>query len=115
MKYGERFVSVDEREKEFLLFCNRHSDDGSCVRCPLNNKANKRLGCAYAWLDLEDERPMDCPFCGEECVCSGGYVECLNDNCCYSSGNRKRSDAEAIAKHNRMCKAVAAYNESEVK
>lgn len=113
MKNFEKFVNVDEREKEFLLFCNGHSDDGSCVRCPLNNKANKRLGCAYAWLDLEaNEDPMPCPFCGSECflkMYSEGYEVYCSEQGCYIGKNFETGD-EAIAAHNRVCKAVAAMN-----
>ncbi len=60
------------------------------------------------WLDLEAEKDeiLPCPFCGDECACGDGYVECLNDNCLYSSGNRKMGDVVAIAAHNRVALAV---------
>lgn len=119
MTNGEKFKAVTEREQGFLSFCNKHNDDGSCVKCPLNNKARKRLGCAYAWLDLEvkEEKPMRCPYCGEECERGepgDGMVVIVCTICGYRSGGYYYCESEAIAAHNRVCKSVAAYKESEV-
>lgn len=122
MTNSEKFKTVTERERGFLLFCNKHNDDGLCVKCPLNNKATKRLGCAYAWLDLEfeEEKPLPCPFCGSFIVVEEHerfrmYNATCNNYTCRYQAPMCNSEAEAIAVHNSVCKAIAAQNESEVK
>ena len=117
MKNFEKYKTADERAHAFDNFCNGRTP---CDKCKLNNSAAKRLGCAYAWLDLEveEEKPMPCPFCGKECSSS----VCREDNCgvvaCNYCGYRSSHTATregAILNHNRICRAVAAYNKSEVK
>lgn len=106
MKNFEKYKTAEERVKEFDRFCNQHN---GCSACPVGADWCSRCECAMVWLDREaneEEKLLPCPFCGDECACGDGYVECLNDNCCYSSGNRKRSDAVAIAAHNRVARAA---------
>lgn len=50
MKNSEKYKTADERAHAFDNFCNGRTP---CDKCKLNNSAAKRLGCAYAWLDLE--------------------------------------------------------------
>lgn len=110
---------------EFKIVYYDHGVQAAISECTF---ANRKEAEAYAEHDLSRlekrivmrmvtdwkvcvvEKLMPCPFCGDECACGDGYVECLNDSCCYSSGDRGRSDAEAIAAHNRVCKAVKAYD-----
>lgn len=103
MKNFEKYQTAKER---YTAFCGSRCE---CSNCKFNSECNGDFAeCALRWLDLEaeEEEILPCPFCGDECACGGGYVECLNDNCCYSSGNRKRSDAVAIAAHNRVARAA---------
>ena len=55
MKNGEKFKSYDERERAFSKFCT------NCEKCKLNKIRWKKFGairaCAFAWLDLEAEKP----------------------------------------------------------
>lgn len=108
MKNSEKYRTADERALAFDNFCNGRTP---CDKCKLNNSvAAKRLGCAYAWLDLEAEAemPMDCPFCGETCFINthseGHEVRCSNRHCYV--GKTFESKKEAIAAHNRICRAV---------
>ena len=66
---------------------------------------------------LADEKPMGCPFCGsstevaiDECGCYS--ISCIH--CEYGSPAYNKMEY-AIVAHNRICRAVAAYKESEVK
>lgn len=111
MTNGEKYKSAEERTRAFVEFCNADAETG-CNGCRFRERNSH---CEFMWLELEaeDEKLEPCPFCGEECACGGGYVECLNDNCCYSSGNRNRSDAEAVAAHNRVARAVKEKGEGK--
>ena len=119
MKNYERYKTAEERERSYVEYCHRHSNDGSCALCPLSTRNGKASVCSLYWLDLEveEEKPMNCPFCNAECfveTCSEGYgVNCGESNCYI--GKIFKSKSEAIAAHNSMCKAVAAYKESEGK
>lgn len=75
----------------------------------------------FEWLALEAEyekKPKPCPFCGDECYVDDGAtprVVCINkDSCCYQ-GAIARNKAEAIAAHNRVCRAVEAVKKGETK
>lgn len=104
MTNGEKYKTAKEREDAYTEF---------------RNKTRSEIG-RFAWLDLEaeEEKPMPCPFCASDCsvIDNGGdlFVQCSNDDCQYSGKLTTTKDA-AIAAHNRVCKAVDAYNESEVK
>lgn len=64
------------------------------------------------------ENPKPCPFCGDECYVDDGEtprVVCINkDSCCYQ-GAIARNKAEAIAAHNRVCRAVEAVKKGDAK
>ena len=73
----------------------------------------------FEWLALEaeEEKPEPCFFCGGECRTvvnqyEDHVVRC--DNCCYCS-REFNSDSEAIAAHNRVCRAVEAVKKGDVK
>ena len=110
MKNFERYKTAEERHEAFSEFCDSYQ---FCTECPLDG--HDRDNCnRFKWLDLEaDEvKPLPCPFCNNEYVEVGKgvtgtrKVECV---CGYSS-QAKESESEAIAAHNRVCKAVAAMN-----
>ena len=130
----DRYKTLEESIKAFKKFC--YNQD-RCVSCPAYDtkaydtkaydaKARGTIsGCHFRWLALEaeEENPMPCPFCGSQCrldtVCmnedqSSKYVSCTNDRCMYKSPIGKDGSV-AIDAHNRVCRAVRAYKESEVK
>lgn len=125
MKNFEKYKTADGRAYAFMNFCNANSP---CGKCQLNNVAATRPGCAFAWLDLEveEEKPEPCYGCGRELTerdiahkseqvgeYSGWSIHCAQ--CGYRSPYAARK-YEAIAAHNRTCRAVKAANkESEVK
>lgn len=106
MKNFEKFKTVEERTAACSNFLVKHNEYADIPY----------IEAAMRWLELEAEKeePLPCPFCGDECACGDGYVECLNDNCCYSSGNRKMGDAVAIAAHNRVARAVMKEKEERM-
>ena len=120
MKNFEKFKTTRERFDEFFKVCA----SSRCDLCKLsgNNRHGSSAECALAWLDLEaeteDDNPMPCPFCEGECSINTSQgrvcIECDNLICLYFSGSYS-TKSDAIAAHNRMCKAVAAYKEGEVK
>lgn len=116
MTNGEKFKTAEERNEAFRSFCTLSKR--ACNACLLSEHSSNRIECAYTWLDLEakEEKPMPCPFCGGECVNddTGGYVSRLICKECGYRTSTYKTDKYAIAAHNRVCKAVAAYKKSEV-
>lgn len=119
MTNEEKYKTVEERVKAYTAFCRLHR---TCRSCQFGK--DNEPSCNFLWLALEaeEEKPMDCPFCGGACeidnVCtnedqSSKYVSCTNCNCLYQSPIGEDRSA-AIAAHNRVCRAVKAYKESEV-
>lgn len=115
MKNFEKYKTSKERHEAFYKFCQGKT----CDRCVLGcNHYKSAISCALEWIDLDAEKdePMDCPFCGGHIIgtsrtargvsllCSCGYASCKYDTL-----------QEAVVAHNRICRAVAAYKESEVK
>lgn len=116
MTNGEKFKTAKERALAFDKFCR-----GQCAKCPISSRKDCNDDkCEFIWLDLEveEEKPMNCPFCGGECDCNCHahlfWIACNKCDCLYESAYRD-SEAEAIAAHNRVCKAIAAQNESELR
>lgn len=101
MKNFEKYTSAKERLDAFCDLCNRL---GTLMEVS---------GFAQ-WLDLEveEDKPMPCPFCGGdvEITDEGTMEEHLYCGCGYASRNACE-DYDYIADHNRVCKAVAAYKE----
>lgn len=66
-----------------------------------------------------EEKPEPCPFCGNFIVVEEHdrfrmYNATCNNYTCRYQAPMCNSKAEAIAAHNRVCRAVKAYKESEV-
>lgn len=123
MKNFEKYKMVDERLAEFEKYCSSHK---KCKGCRLINFESVTVAsCAFAWLDLdaEEEKPIDCPFCGSPIRPNCGHlmmdsirywVDCTNPSCMYRSGHYF-SAAEAVSAHNRICRAVKAHGEEVAK
>lgn len=106
MKNFEKYKATAERVTAHKNWCDRHHE--SCDRdCGC---------CGIKWLHLEADvdKPMDCPFCGCECIVTvmreEWRVACTLSGC-YRSSFFSSKD-KAVAAHNRVCKAVAAYKEN---
>ena len=111
MKNFEKYKTAEERTEAFNKYCKEH-EEGFCSPY-----------CAFVWLDAEAEedavdevKPLPCPFCGNPAFvnsymsalgCMMYSIEC--STCRYRSDSRS-SSKEVVATHNRICKAVAAYN-----
>ena len=115
MKNFEKYKTALERSKALHAFCGKNT----CDKCALGNLNRNVIDCQFAWLDLEAEKdePMGCPFCGsstevviDECGCYS--ISCIHCEYCSPAYNEEKY---AIVAHNRICRAVAAYNKSEVK
>lgn len=114
MKNKEKFTTADERSNAFWEWCSRNS----CSDCAL--KKNEHFShchfvCQFYWLEREaDVEVKRCPFCGGKCSVHGetyAGVECDN-GCGYSAqAFGKGMFAEAVAAHNRVCKAVSNCDE----
>lgn len=115
MKNSEKYRTIGERVKAHLEWCNA----GRTCKDPDSDRCDE---CAFRWLErdddkLDDEKPMKCPFCGsstevviDECGCYS--ISCIH---CEYGSPAYNEDKYAIEAHNRICRAVAAYKESEVK
>ena len=115
MKNFEKYKTALERSKALHAFCGKNT----CDKCALGNLNRNVIDCQFAWLDLEAEKdePMGCPFCGsstevviDECGCYS--ISCIH---CEYGSPAYNEEKYAIENHNRICRAVAAYNKSEVK
>ena len=79
---------------------------------------------ARAALEADEEKPEPCPFCGKEVVV--GFSEnihkekyrqvwCSDGERCGYECVMKKTEEEAIAAHNRVCRAVEAMKKGDVK
>lgn len=100
MKNSEKYKTAEARGKAFRR---------SCAVTKLTKQCEDALSCTecqFAWLDLEaeEENPLPCPYCGEECkVHSGTLGEWVSCSCGYSS---KMIHGGAVAAHNLVARAV---------
>lgn len=111
MTNGEKFKTAEEQLDAFKVFCARKK---CCSECEIGDTHRKVLDgyvCPFAWLKLEAkaEKPMPCPFCGQECrivknKSNAFVVGC--DYCNYSSKDYDR-EQDAIAAHNHVFKLVS--------
>lgn len=103
MTNEEKYKTAEERVKAFLA-----KREMSSIATLIANEFAHWLA-----LEVEKERPEPCPFCGAECEVIGAinhWVKCTE--CNYES--TVDSDKEkVIAAHDRVCRAVKAYKESE--
>lgn len=103
MTNGEKYKTAKERHEAFNEYLSNVGEE-------------KEIIDPFDWLELkaEEEKPMNCPFCGantevviDECGCY--VVSCTH--CEYGSPAYNK-DEFAISAHNRVCKAVAAHKEN---
>ena len=121
----QRYKTPKERGKAFTEWCCCHS---SCRTCEIDKFTHdsKGEGCLFYWLALEadEEKPEPCPFCGKEVVV--GFSEnihkekyrqvwCSDGERCGYECVMKKTEEEAIAAHNRVCRAVEAVKKGDVK
>lgn len=102
MTNKEKYKTPEERAEAFRRFCKSMKD---CNICPIGMEPDR---CTFAWLSLEaeEEKPLPCPFCGEDGriteLKEGGFRafcwKCLSASSAYST------KAEAIAAWNRRAK-----------
>ena len=114
MKNFEKYKTALERSRALGAFCGKNT----CDKCALGNLNRNVIDCQFAWLDLEaeEDEPMECPFCGDRNIGSRETPEGVSLLCsCGYSSSEYDTLKEAIVAHNRICRAVAAYKESEVK
>lgn len=117
MKNFEKYKTAKERQVAFEEWCRNTQHTVGCAHCKVTEDRHGFICCILEWLDLEaeEEKPMPCPFCGGDCCivhdAKEAFVQCGNDACMYSGGLAITIDA-AIAAHNRLFKAVAAYKEN---
>lgn len=120
MKNFEKYKTAEERAKALRVFCNSNK---TCKRCTLYDATDDVRNCAFHWLELEaeEENPEPCFYCGNEMhyrvehrnfICRH-WLECTNSKCNFKSP-KYESKEEAIAAHNRVCRAVKAAKEGEV-
>ena len=64
MKNFEKYKTALERTSALREFCGKNT----CNKCALGNLNRNVIDCQFAWLDLEaeEEKPMPCPFCGDD-------------------------------------------------
>lgn len=112
MTNEEKYKTVEERIKAFDIFC---CNQDTCVSCPAHVIT---CGCMFRWLTLEaeaEEKPMPCPFCGAKCEVIGAINHRVKCTECNYESTMDIDKGKVIAAHNRVCRAVRAYKESEVK
>lgn len=112
----DKFKTADERVKAFDEWCKRTTSKKPCMYV----KTQKCMNCFAHWLALEaeDEKPENCPFCGESVsignISGTDAIEVRCERCGYHSCEGQ-DVADAIAAHNRVARAVRVARESEVK
>ena len=107
MTNAEKYKTAEERMKAYAALCENHRD---CENCPAHT-GSAYPQCAFHWLELdaEEEKPLPCPFCGENKIdifetdfglSDEPYVyvvKCFSCKAIVSAGTK----AEAIAAWNR--------------
>lgn len=103
MTNEEKYKTLEERNRAFNKYCEEHD----CRNCPLDGDVREE--CSFGWLALEvgDEKPESCPFCGAKVVKESGALKCTAPLCGYSLLLGVDPD-NTVAAHNRVCRAVKA-------
>lgn len=114
MTNEEKYKIAGDRAKAHDKFCRSYN--GDCDKCPARDLV---ISCHYIWLTLEASPVIEpCPFCGGKVSYRERYgrvyCQCEDALCMYMSGEAE-SEAEAIAAHNRVARAVRAAKESEAR
>lgn len=112
MTNEEKYNTPEERYNAFSNYCRNHK----CGCCPMMNMGTSHE-CAFYWLALEaeEEKPMPCPFCGAKCEVIGAINHRAKCTECNYESIMDSDKEKVIAAHNRVCRAVRAFKESEVK
>ena len=120
MKNFEKCKTVEECCKAHRDWCYAHTGPNGVCNNPHEDVRGNCIKCAMKWMLLDEDeadKPMRCPFCGsstevviDECGCYA--ISCIH---CEYGSPAYNEDKYAIEAHNRICRAVAAYKESEVK
>lgn len=121
----DKYTTPEERVKAFeQQHCEFYS---GCKNCPYETSCNGYDGRTIGmhimahWLSLEaeEEKPEPCPFCHKEVVVgfSGNIhkenyrqVWCSDCERCGYECVMKKTEADAIAAHNRVARAVREAN-----
>lgn len=106
MTNGEHYKTVEARTIAFRKFCTNKICKGKGANCILSNKIQDTFSnkCEFAWLDLEYEELLKCPFCdGSAILYAAGipYVRC--DDCGTQTAAYQTPEA-AIKAWNRRVK-----------
>lgn len=116
MKNAEKFKTAEERAEAFNNFCNNNV----CQKC-FDDCMSHVVPCLLKWLDLDEEEPLPCPFCGSPTVVTlrdtvrsvDNYcIECTN--CNYRSEEKYQRNS-AISAHNSVARAVMEAGKKEKK
>lgn len=125
--YGNKhlhfLIDYDDMDKAYRIieelakFESAYAADpvnNNCVKLRLDAYENCRAIAEEGCEPCEDEKPMPCPFCHGETHNNLGHckadvfhywVDCISPDCMYRSAHYT-DKAEAIAAHNRVCRAV---------
>lgn len=89
--------------ESFIRFCRSHID---CNDCALFRSKPSDVPCATAWLDYDEDAPINCPFCGkpDASVISVDREYSVKCRCCKSRSGEYKTIPEAIAAWNRRAK-----------
>lgn len=104
MTNGEKYKTTNDRVYAFRKHCR---DKGTCHGCALNETGVSRTicvdRCILDWLALEaeEEKPLNCPFCGRDAVC---------DRIPGISPNVKCTGCGASIYRDTLVDAIAAWN-----
>ena len=105
MTNEEKYKTAEERVKAFLA-----KREMSSIATLIANEFAHWLA-----LEVEEERPEPCPFCGAKCEVIGAINHRVKCTECNYESTMDSDKGKVIAAHNRVCRAVRAYKESEVK
>lgn len=104
MTNEEKYKTPAEREKAFAEYCQKEICWRSCFY--------PRHQCLLRWLalEVEEEKPLPCPFCGDEtwvgCATRNGLVyRSVACRCGYTSICHIK-DSDAVACHNELCRRL---------
>lgn len=111
MTNAEKYKTAEERARAFESTCFKTRQMKQC------EDALSCTECKFAWLDQETdaEKPLPCPFCGDEVETAETLVgkKGFSCSCGYTSKAEFGWDA-AIAAHNRVARAVMEAGKKEV-
>ena len=101
MTNEEKYKTVEERVKAFLA-----KREMSSIATLIANEFAHWLA-----LEVEEERPEPCPFCGANCEVIGAINHRVKCSGCNYESIMYIDKEKVIAAHNRVCRAVKAAGE----